>query len=209
MAAAEAAKAAVRSTANFNWTFITLLALVIVLSLAACGGDEPSIKLPEVTEPGDTTAPEETTVPVETEPAVTLTVHENTFFSVGFNEEDGWIVKEDDIYAYDGGGSVDVRILDEDGNTDIVVSIGAEEKSPESFRKNLYIYGVDMMAYAKGEAETVDVGGQPMLYVDQSNGDRFFFGRIRSSRFERTVRACRRLCRSGCSLGRSKRLERT
>ena len=30
MAAAEAAKQAVRSTANFNWTFITLLALVIV-----------------------------------------------------------------------------------------------------------------------------------------------------------------------------------
>ena len=166
-----------------------LLALVMVLTLAACGGDEPSIELPEVTEPGDTTAPEETTVPVETEPAVTLTVHENTFFSVGFNEEDGWIVKEDDIYAYDGGGSVDVRILDEDGNTDIVVSIGAEEKSPESFRKNLYIYGVDMMAYAKGEAETVDVGGQPMLYVDQSNGDRFFFGRNEAAGVTYTIDA--------------------
>ena len=30
VAAAEAAKNAVRSTANFNWTFIALLALVIV-----------------------------------------------------------------------------------------------------------------------------------------------------------------------------------
>ena len=30
MAAAEAAKAAVRSTANFNWTFIALLAVIIV-----------------------------------------------------------------------------------------------------------------------------------------------------------------------------------
>ena len=30
MAAAEAAKNAVRSTANFNWTFIALLAVVIV-----------------------------------------------------------------------------------------------------------------------------------------------------------------------------------
>ena len=29
MAAADAAKAAVRSTANFNWTFIALLALVV------------------------------------------------------------------------------------------------------------------------------------------------------------------------------------
>ena len=30
MAAAEAAKSAVRSTANFNWTFIAILAVVIV-----------------------------------------------------------------------------------------------------------------------------------------------------------------------------------
>ncbi len=38
MAAADAAKAAVRSTANFNWTFIALLALVV------CGVYVPQIK---------------------------------------------------------------------------------------------------------------------------------------------------------------------
>lgn len=38
MAAADAAKAAVRSTANFNWTFIALLALVV------CGVYVPAIK---------------------------------------------------------------------------------------------------------------------------------------------------------------------
>ena len=38
MAAADAAKAAVRSTANFNWTFIAILALVV------CGVDIPQIK---------------------------------------------------------------------------------------------------------------------------------------------------------------------
>ena len=38
MAAADAAKAAVRSTANFNWTFIALLALVV------CGVYVPNIK---------------------------------------------------------------------------------------------------------------------------------------------------------------------
>ena len=37
-AAAEAAQAAVRSTANFNWTFIALLALVV------CGIYVPNIK---------------------------------------------------------------------------------------------------------------------------------------------------------------------
>ena len=38
MAAADAAKAAVRSTANFNWTFIAILALVV------CGVYIPQIK---------------------------------------------------------------------------------------------------------------------------------------------------------------------
>ena len=38
MAAADAAKAAVRSTANFDWTFIAILALVV------CGGYLPQIK---------------------------------------------------------------------------------------------------------------------------------------------------------------------
>lgn len=164
-----------------------LLALIMVLSLAACGGEKP-IETPKVTEaPKQTEAPKVTEAP--TEPGPALTLHENTFFNVSYNEEEGWSLAENDINKYESSGSAYIRILNEEGRTEIVVSIYAEKKDPESFRKNLYIYGVDMKAYAAGEAETVDVGGQPMLYVDQENGDRFFFGRNESAGVTYTIDA--------------------
>lgn len=154
-----------------------LLALVIVLSLAACGGDEPSIKLPEVTEPGDTTAPEETTVPVETEPAVTLTVHENTLFTVGYNEEEGWSLDEGDITIYDDGGSVELKILDSNGNAEVEVMIYAMEKHARTFRESMATHGIDMKGYVDGTVETVEIGGMPMLEAPRGERGRFFFGR--------------------------------
>lgn len=154
---------------------VLLLVLIMVLSLAACGGGkEPSIKDNAPAEVS-TEAPKETEAPAEPSPALTL--HENTFFNVSYNEEDGWSLAEDDFDIYENSGNAYIRILNEEGRTEIVVSIYAEKKDPESFRKNLYLNGVDMQAYAAGEIETVDIGGQPMLYVDQSNGDRFFYGR--------------------------------
>ena len=164
-----------------------LLALIMVLSLAACGGDkEPSIK-DNVPTAAPTEAPKETEAP--TEPGPALTLHENTFFNVSYNEEDGWSLAGDDINKYESSGSAYIRILNEEGKTEIVVSIYAEKKDPESFRKNLYLNGVDMQAYVAGEIETVDVGGQPMLYVDQSNGDRFFYGRNEAAGVTYTIDA--------------------
>lgn len=164
-----------------------LLVLVMLLSMAACGGDkEPSIK-DNVPTAAPTEAPKETEAP--TEPGPVLTLHENTFFNVSYNEEDGWSLAEDDINKYESSGSAYIRILNEEGKTEIVVSIYAEKNDPESFRKNLYLNGVDMQAYVAGEIETVDVGGQPMLYVDQSNGDRFFYGRNEAAGVTYTIDA--------------------
>jgi predicted small lipoprotein YifL len=164
------------------------MAIGMLLSLAACGGEEtPPVDAPKATE--QNTEPKQTTAPIETEPAIQLSVHENTFFTVAYSEEDGWSLAEDDIYAYDGGGNAHVRILNEEGNTEIVVSIYAEKKDPESFRKALYVNGFDLKAYASGAVETTDVGGQAMLYVDQSNGDRFFFGRNEAAGVSYTIDA--------------------
>lgn len=166
---------------------VLLLVLIMVLSLAACGGGkEPSIKDNAPAEVS-TEAPKETEAPAE--PAPALTLHENTFFNVSYNEEDGWSLAEDDFDIYENSGNAYIRILDEEGRTEIVVSIYAEKKDPESFRKNLYLNGVDMQAYAAGEIETVDIGGQPMLYVDQSNGDRFFYGRNEAAGVTYTIDA--------------------
>ena len=164
-----------------------LLVLAMAFSLAACGGGkEPSIKDNAPAEVS-TEAPKETEAPAE--PAPALTLHENTFFNVSYNEEDGWSLAEDDFDIYENSGNAYIRILNEEGRTEIVVSIYAEKKDPESFRKNLYLNGVDMQAYAAGEIETVDIGGQPMLYVDQSNGDRFFYGRNEAAGVTYTIDA--------------------
>lgn len=151
---------------------ILLIVLICLAAMLFASCDEKEV-----------VAPEEPDVPVKEdvidEPAVAgnATLHENTYFSIMYDEAAGWSIAEDDVYTYDTGGNVYVRILDEEGNTEIVVYINAEEESPESFRKSLYVNGFDQKAYADGTLETTDVGGQPMLYVDQSNGDRFYFGR--------------------------------
>ena len=149
-----------------------LLAVLMLFSLAACGEKEPEI---EIEDPGVPVKEDvETEEPVEDG---NVTLHENTYFSVIYDEAAGWSLAEDDYYIYETGGNAYLRILDEEGNTDIVVTINADEDDAEGFRKSLYVNGFDAKAYAEGNVETVDVGGQPMLYVDQDNGDRFFFGR--------------------------------
>ena len=150
--------------------FALLLALLMLLSLAACGEEEIDIEDPGVPVKEDV----ETEEPVEDG---NVTLHENTYFSVIYDEAAGWSLAEDDYYIYETGGNAYLRILDEEGNTDIVVTINADEDDPEDFRKALYVNGFDQKAYVEGTLETVDVGGQKMLYVDQSNGDRFYFGR--------------------------------
>lgn len=162
-----------------------LLALIMVLSLAACGKDEPSIsdniKKPvpsETPEPAPEPEPEPEPEPVpEPEPEAQLTVYESTYFSVAYDEEAGWSIADDDCYTYDNGGNVYVRILDAEGSTERVVYINSDKKDASSFRKAMHTNDFDMKAYAAGELETYDMGGQPMLYVDQGNGTRFFFGR--------------------------------
>ena len=57
-----------------------MLAAIMLLSMAACGGKEAE-KEPDVPA---TEAPEKPTEPPVTEPPVTLTMHENVFFTVGY-----------------------------------------------------------------------------------------------------------------------------
>lgn len=169
-----------------------LLSVILLLSLAACGsgGTEPE-------ESGKTTSQsseaEKSSSVVETEaeskpaPATEgLTIHENTFFTVAYSEEDGWTIDEEDVYTYDEGGSVYIAILDDEGYPEISVSIEANKDDPESFRESMDENGIDMKAYAAGEAETVDVGGQPMLYADAYDG-RYFFGRNEAAGVTYTV----------------------
>lgn len=150
-----------------------LLAALMLIGLAGCGGEKnaPGTTAPAAPTAGNEPAQDETTLPAEN-----LTIHENVFFTVGYNEEDGWTLAEDDIYLSEYGGEVSLRILDAEGYTNILVEIEAYSTDHEDFRDALYFGGFDEKAYVNGTLETVDIGGQAMLYTDDGE-ERSFFGR--------------------------------
>lgn len=157
-----------------------LLALIMVLSLAACGGGgETATEAPKETDaPKVTDAPTE---PVVTEPPVNLTVHENVLFTVGYDEEAGWSLAEDDIDLYDDGGSAELKILEADGDSEVEVYIYAMIKNAWDFRESMATHNVDMQGYVNGTVETVEIGGIAMLEAPRGENGRFFFGRDEAS----------------------------
>ena len=168
-----------------------LLAVLMLVSLVGCGGNNdpvPGTTDPAAstkgTEPGKESDPAQSTPPKIDE---NLTIHENTFFTVGYNEEDGWTLAEDDIEAYEGGGYAYLRILDEDGDTGLLVYIEAYEESASSFRETLYANGVDMKAYVDGIWVSETIGGLQMSAVDKEDGEWYFFGRNEAAGVSYTV----------------------
>lgn len=169
--------------------FLALLtAVLMLLSLAACGGGENTPTDPPKV-PEQTNGQKEPASPTQNTPDPALTVHENAFFTVAYNEKDGWTLSEEDYYFDSDGGYATLCILDEAGDVVIDVTIEAELDDPESFREELDYYEVDMMAYVAGEVETTDIGGQPMLLVDQGS-DRYFYGRNEAAGVTYNIYAC-------------------
>ena len=169
------------------------LALLMLIGLVGCNasvdpgpqttGSKETTQKPAASTDDTTQAPTtEVTVPEDD-----LTVHENTFFTVGYREEDGWTLEEDDIAVYDGGGYVYLRILDEDGYTGLLVYINAYEESASSFRETLYANGVDMKAYVDGTWAFETIGGMKMAAVDKEDGDWYFFSRDEAAGVSYTV----------------------
>ena len=161
----------------FHWKkgLALLLAVLMLLGLAGCDKSEGS------------KSGKKPTASTEPQLADGLTVHKNTFFTVGYDEKDGWVLEEDDIYKYDDGGSVYLRILDEDGYTDVLVKIEAEEASASSFRGMLHDCQVDLKAYAEGTWVTEDFSGVKLAVADDKYGDRYFLGRNEAAGVSYTV----------------------
>ena len=163
------------------------LAVLMLVSLVGCGGNnDPTSETTDPaastkgTEPTKGTDPVKESDPAQTEPSKpdeNLTIHENTFFTVGYNEEDGWTLAEDDIYVYEGGGNAYLRILDEDGYTDTLVEIDASEEEASYFRWELAVNGIDLKSYVDGTWATESIGGLTMAAADLGDGERYFFYR--------------------------------
>lgn len=160
---------------NMKKILALLLAVLMLVSLAGCGGnDDPA---PGTTDPAASTKgtdPGKENDPAQSDPPKideNLTIHENTFFTVGYNEEDGWMLEEDDIYVSDYGGDAALRIYDEDGYTDQLVEVEAYEDDAEDFRYSIHSAGIDLKTYADGTCESKVISGILMAIYDRGDGE--------------------------------------
>lgn len=173
---------------NIKKALAFALAVLMLAGLVGCNASvDPG---PQTADSKETTASSKETDPTPsnaTEIDEDLTVHENTFFTVGYKEEGGWTLAEDDIEAYEGGGYAYLRILDEDGYTGLLVYIEAYEESASSFRETLHANGVDMKAYVDGIWVSETIGGLQMAAVDKEDGEWYFFGRNEAAGVSYTV----------------------
>lgn len=170
--------------ARMNKMLALLLAVLMLVGLAACGGKgDPAVT--QATNPGKGSEP----VPSDpADPEENLTIHENTFFTVGYREADGWTLEEGDVYLSDYGGSVYLRILNDDGHTGLLVFVEAYEEEASSFRSTLHANGVDMKAYVEGTWVSETIGGVKMAAVEKEDGEWYFFGRDEAAGVSYTVR---------------------
>lgn len=176
---------------NMKKILALLLAVLMLIGIVGCNA--PDDPVPGTT---DSAASTKGTDPVkendstESEPPKideNLTIHENTFFTVGYNEEDGWMLTEDDIYIYDGGGDANLRILDEDGYTDVLIEIEAYEEDASDFREALHVNDIELKDYVDGVCALESIGGMEMAAANQGDGEWYFFGRNEAASVTYTV----------------------
>jgi len=168
-----------------------LLAVLMLIGLAGC--DTPDDPIPGTTAPATSTkgtepSQQSTSTPsAPTETNEDLTVHENTFFTARYNEEDGWTLAEDDIDMSEYGGSIDLRTLDKDGYTDLLVSVEAYTEDASDFRETLHANDIDLKAYVDGTCISEDIGGEQMATADKGDGEWYFFSRNEAAGVSYTV----------------------
>ena len=168
-----------------------LLAVLMLTGLVGCNA--PDDPVPGTTDPAASTKgtdPGKENDPVQSEPPEideNLTVHENTFFTARYNEEDGWTLAEDDIDMSEYGGSIDLRILDEDGYTDQLVEVEAYEDDTEDFRYSMHSAGIDLKTYADGTCESKVISGILMAIYDRGDGEWYLYGRDEAAGVSYTV----------------------
>lgn len=137
-----------------------LLALMMVLSLAACGGGETE----ESDKPEKEDEQETTVEPVEGEEL-------STELWTLIYDADTWEYDEEELYDDEDWCSVTIMIPTDDGY-EISVEIEASIEDAADFRSDLAYYSFDARKYVDGEYDTVKVGGMQMLeYTTESWGE--------------------------------------
>ena len=131
--------------------FAILLAGIIILSLAACGGDKP--------DKDDTTNPTSTDNVSESDKTGEANEIKTTLFTLAYDDS-VWNYLEDEIANEEDYCFVNLQILDPDDSEyyliDAEIEVSLEE--PYDFREDLVYYGFNQYEYKVNNAyETINI----------------------------------------------------
>lgn len=163
--------------------FALLMAVVMLLSLTACGGgDETPTTQPNTpTAPAQTKPQESTQAPTE---ALTGELVETAFWSLRYDPEVWTFEDEDALYESDYVASLSLIVPNPEDEYDpfIYFNVDAWETDHHNFRSNLRYYGFDQYEYATNDAyDTVNIGGLEFLVDDSDDDYNFYFMRVFSA----------------------------
>lgn len=152
--------------------FAILLAVIMILSLAACGGDKA-----DKTDKTDTTKPSATE---ETDPAGETKEIKTDLFTLGY--DDGvWNHIENDLSSGAEYCFANLQIPDpEDPEYYLIdAEIEVSVEDPYDFREDLVYYGFNQYEYKVNKAyETVNIGGIDLLKYDNGDDTLIYFNRV-------------------------------
>lgn len=141
-----------------------LLALVMVCSLAACGGDGNKETTEESTEPSAEATDTSDSAQESTEPSTgSETTISTPLWDLTYDEADGWVYDaEEDLYDRSDYCQITIKIpKPEDESYSLIKAfISVKLDTPYSFRDDLVRYGFDEYEYGANHSyEMVNVGG--------------------------------------------------
>lgn len=144
-----------------------LLASIMILSLAACGGEAPAAP----TTPDATKAPSSGAEAGEIQTAL---------FTLSYDDS-AWVHVEDDLSDGEDYCFANLQILDPDDNEyyliDAEIEVSIED--PYDFREDLVYYDFNQYEYKVNNAyETVSIGGLDLLKYDDGEETLIYFNRI-------------------------------
>ncbi len=152
--------------------FATLLAVIMILSLAACGGgktDTPDTEKPASSDKADDSGKTDEATEIKT-----------TLFTLAYDDS-VWSYFEDYTQNEEDYCFVTLQIPDPDDSEYylIDVEIEASLEEPYDFREDLVNYGFNQYDYKVNEAyETVKIGGVDLLRYDDEEETLVYFNRI-------------------------------
>lgn len=131
------------------------LAALMLFALTACGKDSPE---PSSTSEGT----EQTKPPVEAGSGTTINTN---LWDLTYDEADGWVYEEEELYDDETYSDLILVIPDETGESDLInVEISVSIEDPGDFRDYLTSYGFDEYEYAVNQAyDFTKVGGVDCL----------------------------------------------